>query len=84
MKVIGYTNSNFGECMDIKKSTSGYIFILARGVISWRNAKQTIVASSTMEAEFIACYETTSHALWLRNFIFGLRVGDSITFKDLL
>jgi hypothetical protein len=32
-----------------------------------------------MEAEFIACYEATTHALWLRNFIGGLKIDDSIT-----
>ena len=32
-----------------------------------------------MEAEFIACYETTSQALWLKNFISGLKVVDSIS-----
>ena len=51
---------DFGGCMDTRKSTSGYIFILAKGVISWRSVKQTIVASSTMETEFNACYKATS------------------------
>ena len=32
-----------------------------------------------MEAEFVACYEATIHALWLRNFISGLEVVDTIT-----
>ena len=32
-----------------------------------------------MEAEFVACYEATIHALWLRNFISGLGVVDTIT-----
>lgn len=40
--------------------------------------KQSITASSTMEAEFVACFEASSHALWLRNFISGLGVVDSI------
>jgi hypothetical protein len=31
-----------------------------------------------MEAEFIACYEATTQALWLRNFINGLKIVDSI------
>jgi hypothetical protein len=31
-----------------------------------------------MEAEFIACYEATTQALWLRNFIGGLKIVDSI------
>ena len=32
-----------------------------------------------MEAEFVACFEATIHGLWLRNFISGLRVVDSIS-----
>ncbi|KAL6329550.1 hypothetical protein AAG906_022101 [Vitis piasezkii] len=56
------------------KSTSGFVFMLANGAISWKSEKQSITASSTMEAEFVACFEASSHALWLRNFISGLAV----------
>ncbi|GJY96358.1 retrovirus-related pol polyprotein from transposon TNT 1-94 [Tanacetum coccineum] len=66
------------RCKDIGKSTSGYIFLLAEGGISWRSVKQSLIASSTMEVEFIACYEATSQALWLRNFISDLRIVDTI------
>ncbi|XP_071905715.1 secreted RxLR effector protein 161-like [Coffea arabica] len=79
LEVVGYFDSDFAGCVDSSKSTSGYIFLLAGGAASWRSIKQTIVASSTMEAEFIACYETTSQALWLKNFIFGLKMVDSIS-----
>ena len=48
--------------------------MLAGGVISWRSAKQTLIASSTMAAEFIACYEASNHGIWLRNFVTRLRV----------
>ena len=40
--------------------------------------KQSIVTSSTMYAEFIACYEATGQAMWLKKFVPGLRVVDSI------
>ncbi|GJY71387.1 retrovirus-related pol polyprotein from transposon TNT 1-94 [Tanacetum coccineum] len=50
----------------------------SEGGISWRSMKQSLIASSTMEAEFISCYEATSQALWLRNFILGLRTVDTI------
>ncbi|KAL6323766.1 hypothetical protein AAG906_002234 [Vitis piasezkii] len=43
-----------------------------------RSEKQSITASSTMEAEFVACFEASSHALWLRNFISRLGVVNSI------
>ncbi|RVW49990.1 Retrovirus-related Pol polyprotein from transposon TNT 1-94 [Vitis vinifera] len=53
LKVVSYLNSDFAGCVDSRKSTSGYIFILADGAISWRSVKQTLTATSTMEAEFI-------------------------------
>ncbi|XP_074278371.1 peroxidase P7-like [Silene latifolia] len=61
-----------------RKSTFGYLFLLAEGAISWKSGKQSVIATSTMEAEFVACFEATIHALWLRNFISGLGIVDSI------
>ncbi|KAL7131932.1 hypothetical protein ABFS83_12G038100 [Erythranthe nasuta] len=78
LEVIGYSNSDFAGCLDSRKSTSGFVFLLAGGAISWKSVKQSIIASSTMEAEFVACFEASSHALWLRNFILGLKAVDSI------
>ncbi|XP_033515330.1 secreted RxLR effector protein 161-like [Nicotiana tomentosiformis] len=63
VEVIGYSDFDLGGCKDTGKSTSGYIFLLGGGVVSWKSVKRIIVATSTMEAEFIACYEATSHAL---------------------
>ena len=60
------------------KSTSGYIYLLAGGAISWKSVKQSIVASSTMAAEFVACYEASNHGIWLQNFVTGLRILDGI------
>ncbi|RVW28380.1 Retrovirus-related Pol polyprotein from transposon TNT 1-94 [Vitis vinifera] len=79
LEVVGYSDSDFFGCVDSRKSTSGYIFILVGGAISWRSVKQTLTATSTMEAEFISCFEATSHGVWLKSFIFGLRVMDLIS-----
>jgi hypothetical protein len=65
--------------VDSRKSTSGYIYTLAGGAISWKSSKKSLVAASTMQAEFVACYEATGQAVWLKNFIPGLKVIDSIT-----
>jgi hypothetical protein len=78
LEVIGYTDSDFAGCVDSLKPTSGYIFMLARGAISWRSKKQSMIASSTMTVEFIACFEASNHGIWLRNFITGLRIMDII------
>jgi hypothetical protein len=78
LEVIGYANSDFAGCVDSLKSTSDYIFMLAGGAISWRSAKQSMIASSTMAAEFIACFEASNHGIWQRNFITGLCIVDTI------
>jgi hypothetical protein len=78
LEVVGYSDSDFAGCVDSRKYTSGEIFLLARRAISWRSSKQTIVATSTMEAEFIACYKVTTQALWLRNFVGGLKIVNTI------
>ncbi|XP_047252242.1 secreted RxLR effector protein 161-like [Capsicum annuum] len=78
LEVIGYSDSNFAGYVDSRKSTSGYISMLAGGAISWRSAKQTLITTSTMEGEFVSYFEATSHGVWLKGLIFGLRIVDSI------
>jgi len=56
----------------VKKSTSGFVFLMAGGAVSWKSVMQTLVASSMMEAKFVACYEASNQDIWLKNFVFGL------------
>uniref|UniRef100_A0A2N9IWZ4 Integrase catalytic domain-containing protein n=1 Tax=Fagus sylvatica TaxID=28930 RepID=A0A2N9IWZ4_FAGSY len=79
LEVVGYADADYAGCADDLKSTSGYVFMLAGGVISWKSVKQTLTASSTMQAEYVACYEATLQAVWLRNFISRLEIVDSIS-----
>ena len=78
LKVIGYLDSDFARCVDIRKSTFGYLFLLVEGAISWKSVKQSIIATSTMEDEFVVCFEAMVHFLCLRNFISGLGIIGSI------
>jgi hypothetical protein len=79
LEVIGYMDADFVGYADSQRSTLGYVFTLTSGAISWMSCKQTIAMASTMYAEFIACYEAVGQAIWLKNFIPGLRVVDSIS-----
>jgi hypothetical protein len=79
LEVIGYSYSDFAGCADSQKSTIGYAFILANGTISWKSSKKRLTISSMMYTKFIACYEVLGQAMWLKNFIPGLRVVDSIS-----
>jgi hypothetical protein len=76
LQIVGYSDSDYAG--DDGKSTSGYVFTLAGGAISWKSSKQTITTSSTMYVEFVACYEATGQMNWLKKFIFGLKVVESI------
>jgi hypothetical protein len=78
LEIKGYSDADYAGDRDDRKSTSGYIFTLAGGAISWRSSKQELVATSTMYAEFIACYEATGQVMWLKKFIPDLRVVDCI------
>ncbi|WKA04846.1 hypothetical protein VitviT2T_022845 [Vitis vinifera] len=79
LDVVGFRDADFAGCIDDKKSTTGYIFVMVRGAISWKSVKQTLTASSTMEGEYVACYEACCHAIWMWNFISTLGVVDSIS-----
>ena len=72
LKVVGFSDSNYASYMDDKKSTSGYIFMMVEGVVSWKSVKQTLTTSSTMEAEYVACCEATCHVIFVElHFSFG-------------
>ena len=46
----GYSDSNWISDADEIKATSGYVFTLGGGAVSWKSCKQTILTRSTMEA----------------------------------
>ena len=76
--MIGYSNSDYIGCLDSRKSTFGYIFLLIGGVVSWKSGKQFVIATFKMEVEFVACFEVTIQGLWLQNFTSRFEIVDSI------
>ena len=79
LRLVGYSNADWGGDRDQRKSTSGYVFLLNKGVISWCSKKKTCITLSTMEAEFIACSATVQEVVWLRRFFGNLGIqGDCV------
>jgi hypothetical protein len=78
LKIVGYSDLDFAGCLDTDRSTSSYVFKLACGAILWSSFKQTVMTSSTIYAEFVACYEAVGQAMWLKKFVPDLRVVDNI------
>ncbi|CAJ2644771.1 copia-type polyprotein [Trifolium pratense] len=54
LKLVGWSDSNYAGDLNDRKSTSGYVFMLGSGAISWSSKKQAIVTLSTTEAEYVA------------------------------
>ena len=73
--IVGYSDSDWGGDLASRKSTSGYVFILAGGAVTWKSRKQSTVALSSTEAEYMAVAMATSEALWLKNLLFELAVS---------
>ena len=74
LEVVGFSYSNYASCVDDKKSTCGYIFMMAERIVSWKSVKKALTTSFIMETKYVTCYEATCHAIWLRNFISPLEV----------
>ena len=55
--VKGYIDASFDTYLDDYKSQTGYVFLLNGGVVNWCSSKQSVVAGSTCEAEYIAASE---------------------------
>jgi hypothetical protein len=77
LQLQGYTDADWQGDPDDRKSTSGYLFTIAGGAISWRSKKQDSVAMSSMEAEYIAASEAAKEAVWLKEFLSTLKIIDS-------
>jgi len=69
LKLRGYSDADWGGDLNESRPTSGYVFTLGGGAISWCSKKQDCIDLSTMEAEYVACSLATQEAMWLRSFL---------------
>ena len=69
LKLIGYTDSNNGDNIYDRKSTSRYTFHFGTGVVSWDLKKQPIVTMSSAEVEYVATTGVACQAVWMRRIL---------------
>ena len=67
--VLGYSDADWAGDVDDRKSTSGYMFRIAGGPVSWRSRKQDTVALSTAEAEYVALSSAAQECVWMRRLV---------------
>lgn len=67
--VTGFCDVSFQSNKDDSKSQTGYIFIINGGAVDWKSKKQSTIAMSATEAEYIAASEAAMEAVWIRKFV---------------
>jgi len=67
LSVSGYSDADWGAHVDTRRSTTGYVFYLAGGPISWKSKLQPTVALSSTEAEYMALTASAQEAMSLRS-----------------
>ena len=63
---IVYSDADWAGDLDNRRSTSGYLFQISGGAVTWKSKKQSCVALSTAEAEYMALANAAQEALWMR------------------
>ncbi len=77
----GYCDADYAGDMDDRKSTTGYMFKVGLGAVSWNSKRQQTTATSTVEAEYMATSHGTKEAIWLRQLMadVGCAQGEATT-----
>lgn len=68
----GFTDASWITSISDQKPTSGFVFLLGGGVVSWSSKKQTLITHSTMESEFVALASACKEAEWLRDLLLDI------------
>lgn len=63
-----YSDSDWAGDLSDRKSVTGYVFMFKGGPVAWKSRKQTAVAKSTAEAEYVAVSACAQEAIWFRQF----------------
>jgi hypothetical protein len=70
--LYGYSDSDFAADLNNRRSTSGFVFLLNGGPISWKSKQQSLVTSSTHDAEYVGLANASYEIAWLRKIMLAI------------
>ncbi len=71
-EVLGYCDADWGGDLEDRRSTTGFVFMIGGGAISWSSKRQPTIALSTTEAEYMANTQATKEAIWITKLMMDL------------
>jgi hypothetical protein len=66
---LAFVDADYGGCRDTRRSTSGYVFTMAGGAVTWSSKRQATVALSTVEAEYVAMSRCAQQMVWMQTWL---------------
>nr|GEZ05212.1 hypothetical protein [Tanacetum cinerariifolium] len=78
LRVSCYTDAGYLMDANNLKSRTGHVFVLNGGAVDWKSTKQSIFATSYIDAEYVAPFDASKEAVWIRKFIYGLGIVPTI------
>ena len=83
-ELLVYSDADYAGDVDDRHSTTGNLFLMSGGPVSWTSKKQPIVTLSTTEAEYVALSTATQEAVWIRKLLsdFGVSPRQATTVME--
>ena len=75
---LAYVDADYGGCRDTRRSTSGYVFMMAGGPVTWSSKRQATVALSTVEAEYVAMSRCAQQMVWMQTWLDEVEITHTI------
>ena len=72
--IHGSVDADWAGDLDRRRSTSGYVFNLFGGAISWMSKRQAVVALSTTKDEYMETTHERKESVWLQRFCLGIGI----------
>ena len=72
-----FVDADYGGCRDTWRSTSGYVFMMAGGPVTWSSKRQATVALSTVEAEYVAMSRCAQQMSWMHSWLNEVEINYS-------
>jgi hypothetical protein len=73
-----FVDADYGSCRDTRQSTSGHVFLMAGKLVTWSSKRQTTVALSTVEAEYVSMSQCAQQMVWMPSWLSEVEVEYSI------